>query len=114
MISLPLDPSLTLIALSEPRPQIKDQKTGEIAIDRDTGARMYQIDVALTVPGGRPMSFQLSVPENGLSADVVAYSPFHALGLTFISGEKNNRTWQMYRAAGITPLVTAISKPKVA
>ena len=110
MISLPLDPSLTLIALSEPRPQIKNQQTGEIATDRDTGARMYQMDVALTVPGGRPMTFQLAIPENGISEDVVAPMPFHAVGLTFISGEKNGRTWQMYRAAGITPLVTAVAK----
>jgi hypothetical protein len=114
MISLPLDPSLTLIALSEPRPQIKNQQTGEISTDRDTGQKMYQLDVALTVPGGRPMTFQLAVPESGLSDEVAVYSPMHAVGLMFITGEKNGRTWQMYRASGITPLVTQIAKPKAA
>lgn len=113
MISLPLDPSLTLVALSEPRPQIKDQRTGEISLDRDTGAKLYQLDVALTVPGGRPMTFQLAVPENGL-VEIPAYAPFHAVGLTFVSGEKNGRTWQMYRAAGITPLHTANGAGKAA
>lgn len=106
MISLPLDPSLTLVALSEPRPQIKDQKTGEISIDLVTGQKMYQIDAALSVPGGRPMTFQLSVPESGV-VEIPMYSPFHAVGLTFVSGEKNGRTWQMYKAAGVTPLHTA-------
>jgi hypothetical protein len=114
MIALPLDPTLTLVALSEPRPQIKNQQTGEIALDRDTNEKMYQMDVALTVAGGRPMTFQLQFPESGLNADVAVYSPMHAVGLTFISGEKNGRTWQMYRAAGVTPLVTAIARPKAA
>lgn len=109
MIALPLDPSLTLVALSEPRPQIKDQKSGEVSVDTLTGQPLYQIDAALSVPGGRPMTFQLTVLANGLS-EVPLYAPFHAVGLTFMTGEKNGRTWQIYKALGITPLHTANGK----
>ena len=114
MITLPLDPSLTLMAMSDARPQIKDQKTGEIATDRDTGERIYQLDVAMALPNARPQTFQLAVPESGLSPEIAAFSPFHAVSLIFISGEKNGRTWQMYRAAGLTPLVTSTTTAKAA
>lgn len=107
MISLPLDPSLTLIALSESRLAIKNQQTGEIAIDRETGQKVYQLDVAMTVGGGRPMTFALSVPESGLSEDVALYTPFKALGLVFQTGEMNGRTWQKFKAASIAPAVQA-------
>lgn len=105
VIALPLDPKLTLIVMSEPRPQVKNQETGEISIDRDTNQRAYSMDVAMSVPGGRPVTFQMTVPEGGL-VDVVVFQPIHAVGLTYMTGEKNGRTWQIFRAAGITPLGT--------
>lgn len=103
MISLPLDSSLTLIALSESRPSIKNQQTGEIAIDRDSGQKVYQLDVAMTVDGGKPMTFVLNVPESGLSDTVTLYTPFRASGLVFQTGEMNGRTWQKFRAVSIAP-----------
>lgn len=109
-IALPLDPSLTLFAMSDARPQIKDQQTGEIALDRDTGAKMYQIDAGISIPGSRPMAIQLSFPETGLSEDVAMGSMFHAVGLTYLSGEKNGRVWQIFRAAGLAPLMTQATK----
>ena len=104
MISLPLDKSLTLIALSESRPAIKNQQTGEITIDRESGQKVYQLDVAMTVDGGKPVTFVLSVPESGLSDDVALYTPFRASGLVFQTGEMNGRTWQKFRATAIAPV----------
>lgn len=107
MISLPLDPSLTLIALSESRLAIKNQQTGEIAIDRESGQKVYQLDVAMTVDGGKPMTFTLSVPESGLSDGVALYTPFRASGLVFQTGEMNGRTWQKFKAVSIAPATQA-------
>lgn len=111
-VALPLDPKLTLFAMSDARPQIKDPQTGEIAIDRDSGQRMFQMDAAMSIPGGRPMAIQLNIPESGLSEDVAVGSMFHAVGLTFRAGEKNGRMWQIFSAAGLTPLVTQAPAPK--
>ena len=114
MITLPLDQALTPVKLSEPRLQIKNKETGEIAIDRETGQKLYQLDVAVTFEGQRPMTFALSVPEAGLSEDVGLYSPFRAVGLTFSTGEMNGRTWQKFRATSITPLNTPATSAKEA
>jgi hypothetical protein len=108
--ALPLDPNLTLFAMSDARPQIKNQETGEIAIDLETGAKVYQIDAGLSIPGGRPMAVQLNIPEPGLSEEVVTGTMFHAVGLICLFGEKNGRVWQIFRAAGVAPLLIQATK----
>ena len=104
MLTLPLESSLTLLVLSEPRPQYKDRANGVMAVDRDTNAPLVTMDLALPMPGGRPQMLQVSIPQPGIPEGLSVGTSVRATGLTYMSGEKNGRRWEIYRASAVTPL----------
>ena len=54
------------------------------------------------IDAGAPQMLRVSVPRPGLADKLAAGVFVKATGLTFITGEKNGRTWQIFRAAALT------------
>jgi hypothetical protein len=102
MLVLPVDGSHTLLVLALPVPQFKDKANGVAATDRVSGAPLVEVPVALTVDGGQPQVLRVSVPQPSVPKDLAVGQLVRASGLMFVSGEKNGRTWQIFRAASLT------------
>jgi hypothetical protein len=102
MMVLPLDNSRGLLVLAAPAPQFKDKANGVAATDRDTGAPLVEVAVALTVDGGTPQVLRVSVPAPGVPKDLAIGHLVKATGLTLVTGEKNGRSWQIFRASALT------------
>ncbi|WP_306828791.1 SCO3933 family regulatory protein [Catenuloplanes nepalensis] len=102
MMVLPLDNSRSLLVLTAPAPQFKDKANGVAATDRDTGAPLVEVAVALTMDGGTPQVLRVSVPEPGVPKSLAMGQLVKATGLTLISGEKNGRSWNLFRANALT------------
>jgi hypothetical protein len=103
MLILPLDSTRALLVLSTPSPQFKDRANGIAATDRDTGAPLMEVSLALPTDSGAPQILRVSVPQPGVPDGLTMGSMVKATALTFLTGEKNGRTWQIFRAATITP-----------
>jgi hypothetical protein len=102
MMVLPIDSSRPLVVLSAAVPQFKDRATGVRATDRDSGALLVSVQVALPVDGGSAQVLRVTVPEPGVPAELVVGGVVKATGLTYLSGEKGGRSWQMFRAMALT------------
>ena len=103
MMILPIDPNRPLLLLSTPSPQFKDRASGIPATDRDTGAPLMEASVALPTENGAPQVLRVSIPAPGVRDGLAMGQMVKATGLTFLTGEKNGRTWQIFRAAALTP-----------
>lgn len=66
-IRVALLPSAVCIAGTEPVLKIKDQQTGEVATDRETGESLYTVTVML-MEEGRAEVLKITVPQSGLAA----------------------------------------------
>jgi hypothetical protein len=102
MLVLPIDGSCVLLVLAVPAPQFKDKANGVIATDRVTGAPLVEVPLALTVDGGQSQVLRVSVPQPGVSKELFVGQAVRASGLTFVTGEKNGRAWQIFRASALT------------
>ncbi|MEO3781639.1 hypothetical protein ABGB16_33705 [Micromonospora sp. B11E3] len=103
MLVLPIDGSQTLLVLAVPVPQFKDKANGVAATDRVTGAPLVEVPLALTVEGGQqPQLLRVSVPQPAVPKDLAVGQMVKASGLTFVTGEKNGRAWQIFRASALT------------
>jgi hypothetical protein len=60
------------------------------------------VQVALPVDGGSAQVLRVTLPEPGVAAGLVVGGVVKATGLTFMSGEKGGRVWQMFRATALT------------
>jgi len=102
MLVLPIDTARPLLVLGEPVPQFRDRANGVIATDRDTGAPLAEVSLALPVEGGAPQLMRVSLPQPGVPAGLAMGALVKATGLLFLTGEKNGRTWQIFRAQALT------------
>ena len=104
-MNIPMDSSRTLLAMGPAAPRIKDRQTGEIATDRD-GVAQYEVQLVMQMDGGAPLPMAVSVPETGLSADVIEMgSKVKAVGLTAMTGvSKFGKEYVMFRASALTVL----------
>lgn len=102
MLVLPIDGSQTLLVLAVPAPQFKDKANGVAATDRVTGAPLVEVLLALTVEGGQPQVLRVSVPQPSVPKELAVGQMVKASGLTFVTGEKNGRAWQIFRASALT------------
>ncbi|MDM4721031.1 hypothetical protein QTQ03_16035 [Micromonospora sp. WMMA1363] len=107
MLVLPIDGSQTLLVLAVPAPQFKDKANGVAATDRVTGAPLVEVPLALTVEGGTPQVLRVSVPQPSVPKDLAVGQMVQASGLTFVTGEKNGRAWQIFRASALTAVKAA-------
>lgn len=102
MLILPIDTTKALLVLAPPAPQFKDRANGVVATDRDTGAPLAEISLALPMNGGSAQVLRVTVPQLGMPDGLAMGSLVKATGLVFLTGEKNGRTWQMFRVSAVT------------
>src|SRR5262245_18888914 len=103
VLVLPIDAGRSLLVLSVPVARFRDRAAGVRETDRDTGAPVVELTLALTgADGAAPQVLRVSVPEPGVPANLAVGSAVRATGLTLVSGEKNGLTWQMFKASALT------------
>lgn len=90
-----------MICVIEPKPQVKNRETGEIATDRDTGATLFNVDLTF-IADGRAETIQVSVPEPGLPKGLKMGDVVMATGMSAFLWEKNGRHGTMFRAQALT------------
>ncbi|MFG2821815.1 hypothetical protein ACGFX4_20585 [Kitasatospora sp. NPDC048365] len=91
-----------------PAPKVANRQTGEIAIDRETGARL--VTVGLTIADeGEANLYTVSVPETGVSEGLAVGMPVALTGLKARDWENEfngqKRHGISFRAAAVTSLV---------
>lgn len=110
MRTIPYDTSgVVLLCATDPKPRIKNFKTGEVDTDRETGAPLVTIDLVITFDG-RAEIVSVMVPQPGIGEAVRAGVPVRATGLVYRAGEKNGRTWELFTARALTPLASEPSR----
>lgn len=98
-----MDSSRTLLAMGPAVPRIKDRQTGEVATDRD-GVTQFEVQLVMPMDGAQALPMTVSVPETGLSADVIGIgTPVKATGLIASTGvSKYGKEYVMFRASALT------------
>lgn len=72
--------AMTLMLIQAPEKKVKNQKTGEIAIDKQSGQVQYNVNVAVIVDG-RPDAVTVVVTEDGIQPDLIPGMPVALPGL---------------------------------
>ncbi|MEU5805595.1 hypothetical protein [Streptomyces sp. NPDC047718] len=111
MRQIPVDTSAAMVMVAQPpQPKIKDRKTGEIAVDLETGAQLATVDVVFLMAGVSEV-LSVTVPQPGLTGEFVMGTPVAITGLIARPWENEfngqRRHGISFRAAAITSLAPA-------
>ncbi|GAA2816830.1 hypothetical protein GCM10010441_46710 [Kitasatospora paracochleata] len=91
-----------------PAPKVANRQTGEIAIDRETNARLVTIGLTIADEGEANL-YTVSVPETGVSEGLSVGMPVAVTGLKARDWENEfngqKRHGISFRAAAVTSLV---------
>lgn len=111
MTAFPVDTSaaMTMLAMP-PAPKVKDKRTGEIAVDQETGASLMNVTVTFIYDGSAEL-LTVAVPTTGIPEGL---APGAQLALTGLVA----RSWEMetngtkrhgisFRAVAVTSLMPA-------
>ncbi|WP_436777837.1 SCO3933 family regulatory protein [Yinghuangia sp. YIM S09857] len=111
MRSIPVDTSAAMVMLAvPPTPKIKDKRTGEIAIDHETGAQMMTVSVNFIL-GTDVDLLTVAVPATGVGEGFTPGTLVALTGLvarpweTEFNGRKQHGI--SFRAVAVTPLAPA-------
>ncbi|MFE0362646.1 SCO3933 family regulatory protein [Streptomyces griseoaurantiacus] len=109
MPSFKIDLSTAIVFVATaPEPKMANKKTGERAVDRDTGAGLSTVGLLVSDEGEGNL-YQVTIPETGVPEDLMPGTPVKVVGLkardwenTF-NGEKRHGI--AFRAVAVTPAV---------
>jgi hypothetical protein len=109
MPSFKIDLSTAIVFVATaPEPKMANKKTGERAMDRDTGAGLSTVGLLVSDEGEGNL-YQVTIPETGVPEDLAPGTPVKVVGLkardwenTF-NGEKRHGI--AFRAVAVTPAV---------
>ncbi|MGC8920955.1 hypothetical protein OHN99_21810 [Streptomyces jietaisiensis] len=109
MPSFKIDLSTAIVFVATaPEPKMANKKTGERAVDRDTGAGLSTVGLLVSDEGEGNL-YQVTIPETGVPEDLTPGTPVKVVGLkardwenTF-NGEKRHGI--AFRAVAVTPAV---------
>ena len=118
MRQIPVDTSAaTVMVAKTPQPKVKDRRTGEIAMDIESGSKLMTVDVMFAA-NEEVEILKLTVPQPGVSEDLAMGTPVALTGLIASAWENEfngqKRHGIAFRAVAVTSLAAAASKPKVA
>ncbi|MGW5254693.1 SCO3933 family regulatory protein [Streptomyces sp. NPDC004012] len=118
MRQIPVDTSAaTVMVAKTPQPKVKDRRTGEIATDTETGAKLMTVDVMFAA-NDEVEILSVTVPEPGISGELVMGTPVALTGLIARPWENDfngqKRHGIAFRAVAVTSLAVAASKPEAA
>lgn len=118
MRQIPVDTSVATVMVAQPpQSKVKDRRTGERAMDVETGAPLSTVDVMFAA-NGEVEILSVTVPETGISGDLVMGTPVALTGLIArpweneFNGQKRHGI--SFRAVAVTSLAAGASKPKAA
>ncbi|WP_055493470.1 hypothetical protein [Streptomyces sp. TP-A0356] len=115
---IPVDTSAaTVMVAKTPQPKLRDRRTGEIATDTETGAKLMTVDVMFAA-NEEVEILSITVPETGISGDLAMGTPVALTGLMArpweneFNGQKRHGI--AFRAVAVTSLVDTAAKSKAA
>ncbi|MGW7820286.1 SCO3933 family regulatory protein [Streptomyces puniciscabiei] len=118
MRQIPVDTTAaTVMVAKTPQPKVKDRRTGEIATDVETGAKLMTVDVMFAA-NGEVEILSITVPETGISGDLAMGTPVALTGLIArpweneFNGQKRHGI--AFRAVAVTSLAATGSASKAA
>ncbi|RII15344.1 hypothetical protein DSC45_18740 [Streptomyces sp. YIM 130001] len=81
MRQIPVDTSTaTVMVAKAPQPKVKDRRTGEIAVDVETGAPLVTVDVMFSANDAVEI-LSVTVPETGVIGEMQMGTPVGITGL---------------------------------
>ncbi|MEU1695932.1 hypothetical protein ABZ590_32160 [Streptomyces hirsutus] len=118
MRQIPVDTSAATVMVAQPpQPKVKDRRTGERAMDAETGAALSTVDVMFAANGAVEI-LSVTVPESGVSEDLTMGTPVALTGLIArpweneFNGQKRHGI--AFRAVAVTSLAATGSASKAA
>ncbi|MEU2928861.1 hypothetical protein ABZ636_27995 [Streptomyces sp. NPDC007251] len=118
MRQIPVDTTTaTVMVAKTPQPKVKDRRTGEIATDVETGAKLMTVDVMFAA-NDEVEILSITVPETGISGDLAMGTPVALTGLIArpweneFNGQKRHGI--AFRAVAVTSLTATGSASKAA
>ncbi|MFG3079546.1 SCO3933 family regulatory protein [Streptomyces parvulus] len=118
MRQIPVDTSTATVMVAQaPQPKVKDRRTGERAMDAETGAALSTVDVMFAA-NGEVEILSVTVPEPGISGDLMMGTPVALTGLIArpweneFNGQKRHGI--AFRAVAVTSLAAGASSSKAA
>ncbi|MCG8964415.1 hypothetical protein [Streptomyces sp. CL12-4] len=118
MRQIPVDTSAATVMVAQPpQKKVVDRKTGQVAVDRDSGDTLWTVDV-LFVMNGNAEVVTVAVPEPGISGELTMGTPVALTGLVArpweneFNGQKRHGI--SFRAVAVTSLVAGASAAKAA
>ncbi|MFC7843684.1 hypothetical protein [Streptomyces sp. NPDC057382] len=118
MRQIPVDTSTaTVMVAKTPQPKVKDRRTGEIAMDVESGAKLMTVDVMFAA-NDEVEILSITVPEPGISGELTMGTPVALTGLIARPWENDfngqKRHGIAFRAVAVTSLAAAASNSKAA
>ncbi|MGV9603848.1 SCO3933 family regulatory protein [Streptomyces sp. NPDC003631] len=118
MRQIPVDTSAaTVMVAKTPQPKVKDRRTGEIATDTETGAKLMTVDVMFAA-NDEVEILSVTVPEPGISGELAMGTPVALTGLIARPWENDfngqKRHGIAFRAVAVTSLAATGSASKAA
>ncbi|MFF5100950.1 hypothetical protein [Streptomyces sp. NPDC000134] len=114
MRQIPVDTSSAVVMVAKtPQVKIRDRRTGEIATDAETGAKLMTVDVMFAANDDVEI-LSITVPETGISDDLAMGTPVALTGLIArpweneFNGQKRHGI--AFRAVAVTSLAAAGAK----
>ncbi|MGY1582996.1 SCO3933 family regulatory protein [Streptomyces sp. MN13] len=118
MRQIPVDTTAaTVMVAKTPQPKVRDRRTGEIATDTETGAKLMTVDVMFAA-NDEVEILSITVPETGISGDLATGTPVALTGLIArpweneFNGQKRHGI--AFRAVAVTSLAATGSASKAA
>ncbi|MEV0446015.1 hypothetical protein AB0I84_34585 [Streptomyces spectabilis] len=107
MPSFKIDLSTAVVFVATaPTPKLVNQKTGERAVDRETGASLSTVGLLVSDEGEGNL-YQVTVPETGVPGDLAPGTPVSVIGLKARDWENEfngqKRHGISFRAVAVTP-----------
>jgi hypothetical protein len=101
MRQIPVDTSaMTVMLIQAPEKKVKNRETGEIAVDKQSGRVLYNVNIAVIVDG-RPDAVTVVVAEDGIQPDLMPGLPVELPGLMARPWENDFGHGISYRAIAV-------------
>ncbi|OEU92022.1 hypothetical protein DB35_06590 [Streptomyces abyssalis] len=111
MRQIPVDTTTAAMMVAQPpQPKVINRQTGEIATDRDTGAKLMTVNVMFAMDGNAEV-LNVTVPETGVADELTMGTPVALTGLIArpweneFNGQKRHGI--SFRAVAVTSLAQA-------
>ncbi|MGP8299832.1 SCO3933 family regulatory protein [Streptomyces inhibens] len=118
MRQIPVDTSAaTVMVAKQPQIKVKDRRTGEVALDVETGAKLMTVDVMFAANDAVEI-LSVTVPESGISGELGMGTPVALTGLVArpweneFNGQKRHGI--AFRAVAVTSLAASGSQAEAA